>query len=63
MLMKILNASMIGISYKIMNYAIEKAKNKTLDYLYNETSNILIEKTKVLFVSFFYKKTNNEYTI
>jgi hypothetical protein len=61
--MKILNASMIGISYKIMNYAIEKAKNKTLDYLYNETSNILIEKTKVLFVSFFYKKTNNEYTV
>jgi len=63
MLIKILNASMIGISYKIMNYAIEKAKNKTLDYLYNETSNILIEKTKVLFVSFFYKKTNNEYTV
>lgn len=63
MFIKLLNASMIGISYKILNYAIEKAKNKTIDYFYTETSNILIEKTKMLVYSYFYKNTNNEYTI
>ena len=52
MFINLLNASIIGISYKIFNYTIAKAKERTINYLYTETTNILFEKTKSIIYSY-----------